>query len=90
MASFVWTRMQAEGGQRLHKILELKEAERQAGSGLFWWGVGNSLGAALVEHARAASGTLPVVFSEMTSTADKRNEREFRRVPGLKSQNWAA
>ncbi len=73
MTSFVWTRMQAEGGQRLHKILELKEAERQAGNGLFWWGVGNSLGVALGEHARAAGGTLPVIFSEMTSAADKRD-----------------
>lgn len=42
--AFCWTRMQAESGQPLTNIIRRKEAERAAGNGLFYWGVGNPLG----------------------------------------------
>jgi len=64
---FVWTKMQDEGGQTLASILEIKNAERIAGQGVFWWGIGNSLGFAVREAAIKAGGTLPVVFSLMLS-----------------------
>ena len=35
-------RMQAEAGQRLETIIARKEIERQAGEGLFLWGVGSA------------------------------------------------
>ena len=65
MGTFVWTKMGAEGGQSLPRIIALKEAERQAGSGVFWWGIGNSLGVAVHEAAAKSGGTLPVIFSTM-------------------------
>jgi len=68
---FVWTKMQAEGGQSLASILEIKEAERQAGDGVFWWGVGNSLGSAVRKAATDSGGTLPVLFSQMRSPPKK-------------------
>lgn len=37
-----WSRMQAEAGQPLERIVARKEAERRAGDGLFAWGVGNA------------------------------------------------
>ncbi len=36
-----WSRMQAEAGQALDDIVRRKELERQAGDGVFFWGVGN-------------------------------------------------
>jgi hypothetical protein len=69
MSHFVWTKMQAEGGQQLTTIVPLKEAERAAGNGVFWWGVGNSLGKAVDQLAVQAGGTLPILFSMMRTTA---------------------
>src|SRR5437773_1823143 len=37
-----WTRMQAEAGQGIEAIVSRKELERQAGGGLFCWGIGNA------------------------------------------------
>jgi len=45
--SFVWTKVQAEGGQHLTEILARKELERATSGGLFFWGVGNALGGRL-------------------------------------------
>ena len=46
-AYFVWSKMQAEAGQGLAAIVARKEAERAAVDGIFWWGIGNSLGRAM-------------------------------------------
>jgi hypothetical protein len=73
MADFVWTKMQAEGGQTLSAILARKEAERRAGNGVFWWGVGNSLGQAVGRVAVEAGGMLPVLFSQMVSRPKRRD-----------------
>lgn len=59
-----WTRMQAEAGQGLNRIIARKEAERRAGAGLFFWGVGNSPAAATQTLARSGVG-VRVVFSVM-------------------------
>lgn len=44
--------MQAEAGEILAGIVARKEAERAAGNGEFWWGIGNSLGKAVQDSAK--------------------------------------
>jgi hypothetical protein len=58
----VWTRIGAEAGEPLDKILRRKEQERVNGGGLFYWGVGNTSReiAALLGIAREP---VDVVFS---------------------------
>lgn len=73
MPYFVWTKMQTESGISLPAILALKEVERLAGNGVFWWGIGTSLGKSVQEHAEKAGGTLPVLFSLMLSRPQKRD-----------------
>ncbi len=62
---FVLSRMGAEAGELHGGILARKEAERLAGTGEFWWGIGTSLGIAGFEAARA--GNLRVLFTRMLS-----------------------
>jgi hypothetical protein len=69
MTVFVWTKMGVESGEELAKIVARKEEERRAGQGIFWWGIGNSLGSAVRQHARAQGGSLPILFSKMLSRA---------------------
>lgn len=64
--AFCWTRMQAEAGQQLEKIIERKEAERLAGRGVFFWGVGNPLGEKLTALGRRTSRP-KILFSVMRS-----------------------
>lgn len=44
---FCWTRMGAESGESLGDIVARKEAERVACGGVFYWGIGSSVGPAL-------------------------------------------
>lgn len=59
-----WTRMQAEAGQALDAIVARKELERQAGQGLFFWGVGSAPSRAIRPLAQL-SLRIPVIFSVM-------------------------
>jgi hypothetical protein len=61
-----WSRMQAEAGQTLDAIIIRKELERQAGNGLFLWGVGNAPSRLTRVLARAAE-PVRAVFSVMKS-----------------------
>lgn len=63
---FCWTKMGVEAGQDLRSILRRKELERQAGDGIFVWGIGNSLGPTIREVSRS-SETIPVLFSPIHS-----------------------
>ena len=63
---FCWSKIGAESGQELEKILLRKELERQLGKGLFGWGIGNSLRPEF-RAGRAEDRTIPVVFSTMIS-----------------------
>ena len=64
---FCWTKMGTEAGQDLGAILRRKEFERVSGSGVFAWGIGNSVGPA-VRHARALGiDPLDVLFTRMKS-----------------------
>jgi hypothetical protein len=69
MNAFVWTKMGVEAGEALEAIVKRKEAERIAGSGEFWWGIGTSLGPRLGLAARSNGGRLPVLFSKMLGGA---------------------
>ena len=65
-----WSRMQAESGQGLEQIVARKEREREAGEGLFFWGVGNA--PSTVTRALAKTETsIPVIFSTMKSRPKK-------------------
>lgn len=61
-----WTRMHAESGQALDVILQRKEAERRAGNGVFFWGIGNPLGDKVAALARCVERP-QVLFSVMRS-----------------------
>jgi hypothetical protein len=62
----LWTRMQAEAGQGLELIIKRKEREREAGSGLFFWGVGNAP-LAIINSVARMDTPVTVVFSRMKS-----------------------
>jgi hypothetical protein len=62
----VWTRMQAEAGQGLERIVARKERERRLNGGTFLWGVGSAPARAVRSFAQQGR-PLPVVFSTMLS-----------------------
>jgi hypothetical protein len=70
MSLFVWTRMQGQAGQSIELTVARKEAERMAGDGVFWWGIGNNL-LSLVAEARRFDGDMPVLFSLMLTKPAK-------------------
>src|SRR5258708_5572604 len=45
--AFCWTRFGPEAGEPFMDILARKDAERQAGDGVFFWGIGSAVGRAL-------------------------------------------
>lgn len=61
-----WTRMQAESGEGLARIVWRKELERRTGSGLFFWGVGNAP-ARIIPALVRSSSDIDVLFSVMKS-----------------------
>jgi len=65
MKAFFWTKMGIESGEALEDIIIRKDAERTAGGGEFWWGIGTSLGSAVRDAAQSNGGKLPVIFSKM-------------------------
>lgn len=65
---FCWSKMGAEAGQSLDDILRRKDLERQCGSGVFAWGIGNPIGHA-IHYARAQTPVdeLFALFTPMKS-----------------------
>lgn len=63
---FCWTKMGVEAGQDLRSIIRRKELERQAGDGVFVWGIGNSLGPTIREVSNPGE-KIPVLFSPIHS-----------------------
>ncbi len=61
-----WTRMDANAGQNLSRIIRRKEMERRAGSGIFYWGVGNAPATSIAEMAKSGA-VVPLIFSTMRS-----------------------
>lgn len=66
--NFCWTKMGAESGEQLQLIIRRKEWERSLGNGLFFWGIGQSLGGN-ADLAMRTGETLKVLFSPMISKA---------------------
>jgi hypothetical protein len=67
-AVFIWTKVGAEAGQSMARILHRKELERQVGHGLFCWGIGNALGAApRIAREQSEGGNVEVLFTKMKS-----------------------
>lgn len=58
--------MQTEAGQPLDLIIRRKELEREIGGGVFYWGIGNSLGNSMDQLLRHVSQP-EVLFSIMRS-----------------------
>jgi len=65
--SFCWTRFGTEAGQGIEQILRRKDEERVANQGVFLWGIGNSVGAAMTELVRRC-GSPEVLFSPIKSS----------------------
>ena len=59
---FIFTKPGTEAGESLGDIVSRKESERSAGNGIFWWGVGSSLGDDLYKAAQQSRGNLEVLF----------------------------
>lgn len=64
--SFCWTRFGPEAGEPVGGILERKERERRANSGVFYWGIGNALGPGISELIRTCDRP-EVLFSAIRS-----------------------
>jgi hypothetical protein len=63
---FCWTRFGTEAGEPIEQIIERKEAERRANGGVFFWGIGNSVSAGIVELVRRCERP-ELLFSPITS-----------------------
>jgi hypothetical protein len=70
-STFIWTKIQADAGQDLNRILRRKELERLSG-GTFWWGIGESkatkIGMVIATDLRPI-----VIFSRMRTAPHRRD-----------------
>jgi len=66
-ACFCWTRFGTEAGQLIEQIFDRKEQERAANRGLFFWGIGNSIGPSIAELLIRTERP-EVLFSPIKST----------------------
>jgi len=71
-AVFCWTKFGTEAGERTPNIFRRKEIERRRNSGVFLWGIGNSIRPSLA-NLLAATEMPEVLFSPMKSPAAKRD-----------------
>ena len=65
---FLWSKIGTESGESLETIIRRKEIEREACNGIFYWGVGSSVGTSLLTLRRLSENS-PAVFSRMRSKA---------------------
>lgn len=65
MTPFVWSLIGEDAGETLKHIMMRKEAERRAGQGEFWWGLGTPLGESVESAAIVNKRTLPALFSAL-------------------------
>jgi len=80
---FCWTKMGTEAGQPLETILARKEAERELGAGVFFWGIGNALGPSLWRFI--ASASRPMVFFTLIKSKPKQIDVTPKRVVAWRS-----
>ena len=77
--AFCWTKMGDESGQSLNGIIARKDAERFLGDGLFFWGIGSSLGSKMWSFVETVK-TPDILFSPMKTKpkpADVKPDRIF-------------
>ena len=72
-APFVWSEIGPDAGETPEHIIIRKEAERVAGAGEFWWGLGASLGVSVEVMAQRNGGTLPALFSKSKGIETQQN-----------------
>jgi hypothetical protein len=75
MTPFVWSVVGKDANETLEHIDVRKEAERNAGAGEFWWGLGSSLGQYVEAIARQHKRTLPALFSKSKSAKKQASNR---------------
>jgi len=88
MTIFVWTKIGTEAGESVSDIIERKAREQRAGNGIFWWGIGTSLGPALRDEAQRAGGILPVIFCEILGKPQKHDVAPTSTVSWVKWRDW--
>lgn len=71
--SFCWTKMGSESGETLTEILTRKETERDAGEGVFLWGIGNAIENGIQLLAESTKNP-PVLFSPIKTRPKKEDE----------------
>lgn len=76
---FCWTRFGTEAGQSIEGIIERKERERRANRGVFYWGIGNSIGPAVAELI-ARNARPEVLFSPILGAPRKVDASPLRVV----------
>jgi hypothetical protein len=88
MSVFVWTKIGTEAGESVTDIIARKGSEQAAGRGIFWWGVGTSLGPAVRDEALRAGGTIPVLFCEMLGRPQPHDVSPSSTIRWVKWRNW--
>lgn len=80
--NFVATKVTDQSEERYEHIRARKEAERTAGNGEFWWGIGVSLGSNGIRAAKDAGEQLPVIFVR------NRTHTKQSQVPAARKVLW--
>jgi hypothetical protein len=75
--AFCWTKMGAEAGQSLSGIIARKDVERDLGNGVFFWGIGSSLGIKLWSFIEGLKSP-DILFSPMKTKAKKVDAKPSR------------
>jgi hypothetical protein len=84
---FIWTKIGTETGENIADIIDRKEGERSKG-GVFWWGIGTSLGPAVRDEAQKSGGSIPIIFCEMLGTPQTHDVSPTSKVRWTKWRDW--
>ena len=87
MSVFVWTKIGIETGESIADIIDRKESEHSRG-GVFWWGIGTSLGPALRAEAEKSGGSIPIIFCEMLGKPQNHDVSPPLKVRWTRWRNW--
>ena len=84
--AFVWSRFGTEAGEEFDAILARKERERSLDGGIFYWGIGNSVGRAVDLLSRVCAPQ--VVFSPIASRARNEDVSPASIVRWTHAEDW--
>jgi hypothetical protein len=85
--AFCWTKFGAEAGEQTFSIMKRKELERQRNSGVFLWGIGNSIRPSLSTLLSVTSRP-EVLFTPMKSQAARKDAAPERLVVWTDAVGW--